>query len=135
MRTYTTSLAAGVVSQQYVVASNLIEDKLWEILSLADISTAVTSGTFPEPFNSYSFDVTIEERMPEMGSELDEMLEEDQGPPGNVEEVEEQVIYILYTIKVVVSWEYRGDKKELSYESATIKKQDTEDLDDFMGEI
>ena len=137
MRTYTTSLAAGVVSQQYVVASNLIEEKLWDILSLTDISTAETSGTFPEPFNQYSFEVKIEERMPELETDLDDMVDEGSvsSAADNVEEAEEQVIYILYTIDVVVSWEYRGDGKELTYQTATIRKQDEEDMGDLIGEF
>lgn len=134
MRTYTTSLAAGIVSQQYIIASNLIEEKLWDILALSDISSAQESGAFPEPFNKYSFNVSIDERMPEAEVDFDDTAAQEDSS-GDVKEQEEQEIYILYTIEVTVLWEYRNDKKQLSYETATIRKQKEEDMDDFTGDL
>jgi hypothetical protein len=135
MRTYSNSIAAGVISQQYVVAANLLERQFWDILSLKEISSAVTEGVFDKPYDNYSFTVQIEEQMPELSAETDFAEIPATAPltPGAVQTVqEEEPIYILYKIEVSVKWTYRKDEKQLTQRTAVIRKQpEDEKLDDF----
>ncbi len=134
MRTYSNSIAAGIVSQQYVVAANLVEEKFWDILALEEISAAPTEGTFKAPYTDYSFSVHIEEQMPELESddEFEEAAYTD-SLSSNVQQTveEEEPIYILYKIEVTVTWSYRGDEKALSQRTAVIRKQPEDEEGEF----
>ncbi len=128
MRTYSTSLAAGVISQQYLTASNLVEDLIATTIAKQDISSTESKGKFDPPFEKYEWEISIEEIMPELQStdELEEMSTEP------VSEVEvDNPVYLLYVIKATVSWNYRKDTKELTYQTAVIRKQPEEDLEEF----
>lgn len=135
MRTYSTSISAGIVSQQYIVASNLIEQKFWDILALDEISAAPTEGSFDSPYDMYSFSVTIEEQMPELEptDEFSELPTDaiSSGEPQKTDE--EEPVYILYIIEVAVTWTYRGDEKQLIQKTAVIRKEpeEGEEFDDL----
>jgi len=127
MRTYGNSIAAGIISQQYLTASNLIEQKIWEAVSPKTISSGETSGQFEDPYSDYQWEISITETFPEVTAP--DEIEENSVPvavnqDGTTTEVQEkEPVYILYIIKVTVSWSYKKDQKQLTYETATMRKQ------------
>ena len=127
MRTYTTSLAAGVVSQQYMTASNLLDQIIWDKTSLEEIPSGSSSGKFPNSI--YTWDVTIEEILPDLapGDELEDFEE----TPNESETDVDKPIYILYVVNATVKWTYRKKVKELSYQTAVMRKQPEDFLEEF----
>lgn len=132
MRTYATSLEAGVISQQYLIASNLAEQVITDTISQpqAQIVAGTTTGIFPAPYDSFTWEVSIEEQMPEI-VEPEGLGEQDQDTTGTQEVKEKLPTYLLVTIKAKVSWLYRKNTKELTYQTAILKKQPEENLEEF----
>ncbi|MCB1194591.1 hypothetical protein KDK77_00255 [bacterium] len=140
MRTYSNSLSAGVLSQQFLTASNLAEQIIWETVSAPALDALVggAEGHFEPPNESYSWARTIKAVFPEFGEsgEIDDFS--DSGAAGNTgptvqegEEEEEDEVYILYEIQVAVSWEYRRQKRELKYQTAVMRKQPDPETEEF----
>ena len=129
MRTYSTSLAAGVISQQYLTASNLVEDLIATTIAKQELSSTDSKGKFDPPFEKYEWEINIEEIMPEL-QPSDDLEETGTEPVSQVQE-EDNPVYLLYVIKATVSWNYRKDTKELTYQTAVIRKQPEEDLEEF----
>lgn len=133
MRTYTTSLAAGIVSQQYMTASNLLDQVIWDKTSLKEIPSGNSSGKFPAPHSIYTWDVTIEEILPDLApaDELEDFEETGNEPETDVD----KPVYILYVVHAAVKWTYRKKVKELSYQTAVMRKQPEEFIEEFGEEV
>ncbi len=129
MRTYTTSLAAGVISQQYMTASNLLDQIIWDKTSLEEIPSGSSSGKFPPPNSIYTWDVTIEEILPDLApvDELEDFEETSDEPETDVD----KPVYILYIVNATVKWTYRKKVKELLYQTAVMRKQPDEFVEEF----
>ncbi len=129
MKTYTTSLAASIVSQQYATASNLLDQIIWDKTSLKEIPPGSSSGKFDPPNSMYEWDVTIEEILPDLPpmDELEDIDQTDDDPNSEVD----KPVYILYVINATVKWRYRKSPKELSYQTAVMRKQPEEFADGF----
>jgi|GEM_PF-3131726 len=129
MKTYGNSITAGIISQQYLTASNLIEQKIWDAVSPKTIASGETSGRFEEPYSDYEWNISVEEIFPEITAPDTENTPPVaavgiSGEAGTTTEVQEkEPVYILYIIKVSVSWSYKNDKKSLTYETAAMRKQ------------
>lgn len=142
MRTYSNSLSAGVLSQQFLTASNLAEQIIWETVSAPalDALTGGAEGRFEPPNDLYSWKRTVKAVFPEFGEtgEIDDLTGSgaagDTGatvPEGDTEADEEDEVYILYEIEVAVSWQYRRQTRELKYQTAVMRKQPDPETEEF----
>ena len=132
MRTYSNSLAAGVLSEQYLTASNLAEEIVWQTISATDLDAIadISKQNFESPYSDYAWSRTIEAQFPEFeGGEDFENF--DEGSTGGQENADAQTTYILYIIKITVSWQYRRHGHELKYQTAVMRKQPEGDMEEL----
>lgn len=130
MRTYATSLAAEVISQQYLEASNLIEQLIADVLSQQEIVAGESSDTFEAPYDDYSWEVKVDEIMPEFDAPAELIDETQPATTETTEEQEDQTAYLLKVVTASVLWTYRGDEKKLTYQTAVIRMMPEDEFDE-----